>query len=181
MLYEVIAERDVDAAVDRETFRWVGIRRVAAGPLVPDVDIRIAVVVQRVDQHDAESLAAALGLTEATRFVNVLEVGYQYTTETAEPVKKGWEVELKLPRITSYNVCYTKLLRERPLPASAGSMGNPTGGGSAEKYSARASIMASSSLPAASHMRSCACGSSRKPRITSYNVCYTKLLRERPF
>jgi len=51
----------------------------------------------RAAKHDAESLAAALGLTEATRFVNVLEVGYQYTTETAEPVKKGWEVELKLP------------------------------------------------------------------------------------
>ena len=47
--------RDVDAAIDGEAFRWVGIRRVAAGLLVPDVDIRIAVVVQRVDQHDAEA------------------------------------------------------------------------------------------------------------------------------
>jgi len=51
----------------------------------------------RAAKHDAESLAAALGLTEATRFVNVLEVGYQYTTETSEPVKKGWEAELRLP------------------------------------------------------------------------------------
>jgi len=51
----------------------------------------------RAAKHDAESLAATLGLTDATRFVNVLEVGYQYTTESAEPVKKGWEVELKLP------------------------------------------------------------------------------------
>jgi len=51
----------------------------------------------RAAKHDAESLAASLGLTEATRFVNVLEVGYQYTTETAEPAKKGWEAELRLP------------------------------------------------------------------------------------
>jgi outer membrane protein TolC len=51
----------------------------------------------RAAKHDAESLAVALGLTDATRFVNVLELGYQYTSETSEPVKKGWEVELKLP------------------------------------------------------------------------------------
>jgi len=46
---------------------------------------------------DAESVAKSLGLTKATRFVNVLEVGYTNESETGERRKNGYEIELELP------------------------------------------------------------------------------------
>ncbi len=46
---------------------------------------------------DAESMAKSLGLTRATRFVNVLEVGYTNESETGERRKNGYEIELELP------------------------------------------------------------------------------------
>ena len=39
----------------------------------------------------------SLGLTKATRFVNVLELGYQNKSETGEPRANGYEIELELP------------------------------------------------------------------------------------
>jgi outer membrane protein TolC len=51
----------------------------------------------RAAKHEAESLAASLGLTRATRFVNVLELGALYSTETGKEPQKGWELELRLP------------------------------------------------------------------------------------
>ena len=51
----------------------------------------------RAARHDAVSLAAALGLTDATRFVNVLEVGAHNRSETGEERAKGWEAGLRLP------------------------------------------------------------------------------------
>ena len=56
-------------------------------------------------------------------------------------------------RITSYNVCYTKLLRH-----DLAALGIPTMGDYVEAYVIRTGL---------------------DPRITSYNVCYTKLLRDR--
>jgi len=38
-----------------------------------------------------------LGLTRATRFVNVLEVGVMNNTESGAPVQRGYEIELVLP------------------------------------------------------------------------------------
>ena len=46
---------------------------------------------------DAESTAQSLGLTRATRFINVLEVGYTNESETGERRKNGYEIELELP------------------------------------------------------------------------------------
>ncbi len=46
---------------------------------------------------DAERMARALGLTKATRFINVLEVGYTNESETGEGRKNGYEIELELP------------------------------------------------------------------------------------
>ena len=46
---------------------------------------------------DAERMANSLGLTKATRFVNVLEVGYTNESETGERRKNGYEIELELP------------------------------------------------------------------------------------
>jgi outer membrane protein TolC len=56
---------------------------------------------QRLDvqaaKSDAAGTAAALGLTRATRFVNVLDLGYAGTGKTGEPAKSGYEISLELP------------------------------------------------------------------------------------
>ncbi|MDH5579849.1 MAG: TolC family protein, partial [Betaproteobacteria bacterium] len=46
---------------------------------------------------DAESLAATLGLTRVTRYVDLVEVGALRSTETGQEVKRGWELELRIP------------------------------------------------------------------------------------
>ena len=45
----------------------------------------------------AEATARSLGLTKATRLVNVLELGYQNKSETGSPRANGYEIELELP------------------------------------------------------------------------------------
>lgn len=45
----------------------------------------------------AENIAASLGLTKATGFVSVLEVGYQRNSESGRPRQTGYEIELRLP------------------------------------------------------------------------------------
>ncbi len=56
---------------------------------------------QRLDllmaRHATEATARALGLTKATRFVNVLHAGYANTSQTGEARKSGYEIELELP------------------------------------------------------------------------------------
>jgi outer membrane protein TolC len=44
-----------------------------------------------------EAVAQNLGLTRATRFINVLELGPARATESPEPRKKGYEIALELP------------------------------------------------------------------------------------
>lgn len=48
---------------------------------------------RRATEHTARSL----GLTKATRFINVLELGYQDKRVTGEPLASGYEIELELP------------------------------------------------------------------------------------
>jgi outer membrane protein TolC len=48
-------------------------------------------------KRGAEATARSLGLTKATRLVNVLEVGYQNKSETGGPRSNGYEIELELP------------------------------------------------------------------------------------
>lgn len=56
---------------------------------------------QRLDLKAAtletEFTARALGLTRTTRFVNVLELGYQNRSETGAARANGYEIELSLP------------------------------------------------------------------------------------
>lgn len=47
--------------------------------------------------QEAENLAAAMGLTRASGFINVFEVGYQRNSETHQPRQTGYEIELRLP------------------------------------------------------------------------------------
>src|SRR5512134_1037246 len=51
----------------------------------------------RAAKLETESLAASLGLTRATRFINVLDLGPAATKEDPEPWKRGFEVSLQLP------------------------------------------------------------------------------------
>jgi outer membrane protein TolC len=64
-------------------------------------DLEAQALAQRLDvqaaRRDAEGLAASLGLTKTTRFVNLLEVGVLRNKETGAPVQRGWEVELRVP------------------------------------------------------------------------------------
>jgi len=58
------------------------------------IDKRLDVLMAK---RSAEATARALGLTNSTRFVNVLDVGYQNKSETGNPQKQGYEIELELP------------------------------------------------------------------------------------
>ncbi len=58
------------------------------------MDKRLDVLMAR---RAAESTAKSLGLTRATRVVNVLQLGYINKSVTGEPRANGYEVELELP------------------------------------------------------------------------------------
>jgi outer membrane protein TolC len=66
---------------------------------LPDVE-RMAIA-QRLDveaaRKGAEATARNLGLTRATRFVNVLELGVMRNNSNEAPTQRGWEVGLELP------------------------------------------------------------------------------------
>ena len=66
---------------------------------LPDVE-RVALA-QRLDVQGAklaaEQTAKNLGLTRATRFVNVLEVGFVRNSSNEMPTQRGWEIGLELP------------------------------------------------------------------------------------
>ncbi|WP_341910117.1 TolC family protein [Ferrovibrio terrae] len=72
-------------------------------PAVPrSVDnIEAQAIAGRLDVQMAKAdLAAtrkAYGLTNATRFINVLEVGYQRNSETGKADQKGYEIALEVP------------------------------------------------------------------------------------
>jgi outer membrane protein TolC len=64
-------------------------------------DLESRAMKQRLDvqgaMKEAENVAASLGLTQATGFVSVLEVGYLRNSETHAPRQTGYEIELRLP------------------------------------------------------------------------------------
>jgi outer membrane protein TolC len=68
-------------------------------PERPDIE-RVALA-QRLDVQaarlTAEQTARDLGLTQATRFVNVLELGVVRNSSNEAPPQRGWEVTLELP------------------------------------------------------------------------------------
>ncbi|MFN3593786.1 MAG: TolC family protein, partial [Thiobacillaceae bacterium] len=51
----------------------------------------------RLAREELAGLARNLGLTRSTGFINVLEVGWLNSTANAAPVKRGYEIELRLP------------------------------------------------------------------------------------
>jgi outer membrane protein TolC len=64
-------------------------------------DIEAQAMQQRLDvqiaRQAASATASALGLTRATGFINVLELGYANKSQTGEPRQNGYEIELALP------------------------------------------------------------------------------------
>jgi outer membrane protein TolC len=51
----------------------------------------------RMARAEISSLAKSLGLTQATRFVNVLELSYLDNSETGLPDQTGYEIHLEIP------------------------------------------------------------------------------------
>jgi hypothetical protein len=64
-------------------------------------DVESQAVRQRLDvlgaMQEAEGIASSLGLTRATGFISVLELGYQRNSETGQPRQTGYEIEIRLP------------------------------------------------------------------------------------
>jgi outer membrane protein TolC len=48
-------------------------------------------------RRETEALAAGLGLTKVTRFVDLLEFGVLNNSETDKAKQRGWEIELRIP------------------------------------------------------------------------------------
>ena len=65
----------------------------------PDIEQRA--MASRLDvmgaKRSAESLAANLGLSKATRFINVLETGVTRETSNQAPTRRGYEIAIELP------------------------------------------------------------------------------------
>ena len=65
------------------------------------VDLEAQALQQRLDMQaakfESEGVAKSLGLTKATRFVNVLELGVIRNTSNEAPRQTGYEIELSIP------------------------------------------------------------------------------------
>ncbi|HCY62200.1 MAG TPA: RND transporter [Oxalobacteraceae bacterium] len=72
-------------------------------PQAPEAikDAEMQAMQQRLDiqmaKRGTESTARALGLSKASRFINVLDIGYVNKSETGAPRGNGYEIELQLP------------------------------------------------------------------------------------
>ncbi|MHB8494735.1 MAG: TolC family protein [Casimicrobiaceae bacterium] len=72
-------------------------------PAVPTepIDVERVALERRLDvqiaMRDTEALADDLGLTRATRFVNILDLGYTNESNSGEKRRDGYEIELELP------------------------------------------------------------------------------------
>ena len=64
-------------------------------------DLETQAINSRLDvqgaMQEAKNIAATLGLTRATGFINVFEVGYQRNSASNQPRQTGYEIELRLP------------------------------------------------------------------------------------
>ena len=64
-------------------------------------DLETQALAQRLDvqaaRRETEALAESMGLTQISRFVNLLELGLIHNTESPRPPQRGWEIELRIP------------------------------------------------------------------------------------
>ena len=72
-------------------------------PKVPNEidDVESLALKQRIDiramRSDMEGLASSLGLSKATRFINILELGLADVRESNAPIKRGYQISVELP------------------------------------------------------------------------------------
>ena len=107
-----LARAELAAVVEREQLaRLLGLEApsftlparlpdLPAAPVAQDAALQTAMdrrLDVQVAKLEAEGGAKALGLVRATRFVNVLDVGYTNESETGESRKNGYEIVLELP------------------------------------------------------------------------------------
>ncbi len=109
-----LARAQHQAVAERE--RLVRLLGLSGGPLtiklperLPDLpsqpaapkDAEQTAMDQRLDvrmaKRSSEATAKQLGLTQATRFVNVLNAGYANKSQTGDARQNGYEIELELP------------------------------------------------------------------------------------
>ena len=64
-------------------------------------DLEAFAMAQRLDiqaaRRQSEGLASSLGLTKATRFINVLEFGPAQIRGASEPVRNGYQISIEVP------------------------------------------------------------------------------------
>ena len=64
-------------------------------------DVESLALRQRLDiramRSDMEGLASSLGLSKATRFINVLELGPSEVRDSNAPIKRGYQISVELP------------------------------------------------------------------------------------
>ena len=65
------------------------------------MDAERAALERRLDillaRRESEAIASNLGLTRATRFINVMEVGYTNESSTGERRQNGYEIDIEIP------------------------------------------------------------------------------------
>jgi len=89
--------------------RWAGQAAFKLPARLPDLpaqpeatgDIEAKALRERLDirmaRQEIQGLARSLGLTQATRFISVLDIGYLRNSETGKPRETGYEIELQIP------------------------------------------------------------------------------------
>lgn len=109
-----LAQAKLTAALDRERLlRLLGIAGADQGFRLPDrlpdlpaapvqaIDAERSALERRLDvqmaMRRAEAAAEGLGISNATRFVNVLDLGYTNESNRGEPRLDGYQIELELP------------------------------------------------------------------------------------
>ena len=109
-----LSRAKLDAVVQREQLtRLMGVwgedtkfslpDRLPDLPKIPNelIDVESLALKQRLDiramRSDMEGLASSLGLTKASRFINVLELGPSEVRDSNVPIKRGYEISVELP------------------------------------------------------------------------------------
>ena len=103
------AQRATRERLTRQLGVWGAQTQFTLPPRLPDLppqandlpDVERLAMAQRLDVQGAklavEQTARNLGLTRATRFVNVLELGAIRNSSNEAPTQRGWEIGLELP------------------------------------------------------------------------------------
>ncbi len=103
------AQRATRERLTRQLGVWGAQTQFTLPPRLPDLppqandlpDVERLAMAQRLDVQGAklavEQTARNLGLTRATRFVNVLELGAIRNSSNEAPTQRGWEIGVELP------------------------------------------------------------------------------------